>query len=123
MCGEHDSLLSSVQGKSDPCFDGAMPKSRPHVALVYFLPSPQRTGHKTTEGRIWWEVVVCLVLANSNQHTTPTMLDTLYTSVTYFLCFLPPNIEKEKLQAKLDTKVRTGRRKITRNLEITIINE
>lgn len=64
-----------------------------------------------------------MYMANSNQHTTPTMLDTLYTSYTYFLRLLPPNIEKEKLQAKLDTKVRTARKKITRNLAITLINE
>lgn len=76
--------------------------------LVNSLPLPQRTGHKTKEGLFWWEGVVC-ILANSNQHTTPTMLDTLYTSYTYFLRLLPPNIEKEKLQAKLDTNVRTAR--------------
>lgn len=51
------------------------------------------------------------------------MLDTLYTSYTYFLCLLPPNIEKEKLQAKLDTNVRTARENITVNLAFTIISE
>lgn len=79
--------------------------------LEYCLPLPQRAGQRQQRD-FWWEVVVVCILANSNQHTTPTMLDTLYTSDTYFLRLLPPNIEKEKLQAKLDTKVRTARGKI-----------
>lgn len=64
-----------------------------------------------------------MYMSDSNQHTTPTMLDTLYTSYTYFLRLLPSNIEKEKLQAKLDTKVRTAGRKTIRNLAITFISE
>lgn len=103
-------------------FDDGMTRSLSHVAPCVF--STFTTENRTHDNSGTFMVGGCsMYMSDSNQHTTPTMLDTLYTSYTYFLRLLPSNIEKEKLQAKLDTKVRTAGRKTTRNLAITFISE